>query len=326
MPRLEMEPFDQDPEGEYPVYGPHVRMPPAINADCVWCLRRSCTERTWQARERSHGTSLEVFRAQGTPFSHSRFGSVVPTALGVGSNGMVIFMYVGGEGGWSAALSVGATILSLLLSSGGFLQGGFDETAQLWGAPSVSARRGERPRPDGRLVPQSSVWVWRCLLGAACAAASLWAVARWGPRALRRWLARRLGAWGRSHRAAVARLPTEAFAGEAELRRWSAAELKEELRRLQRLAELRLGLSGGSAARATHQLLRAGGAVEKEELVEAVLRARGGDSGQSCVVCLAGYSAGEVLRVLPCGHRFHCDCVDRWLEQSRTCPLCSRRL
>lgn len=126
----------------------------------------------------------------------------------------------------------------------------------------------------------------------------------------------------------VSKLPIESFADEAALLRWSAGQLKDELRRLRILSEMKFGrFSGGSAARETHHFLRAGGAVEKKELVDAVLKARGGESGLSCAVCLATYTSGEKLRVLPCGHRFHVGCVDRWLlQQSRTCPLCAKAI
>lgn len=31
-----------------------------------------------------------------------------------------------------------------------------------------------------------------------------------------------------------------------------------------------------------------------------------------CVICLDGYSEGDVLRVLPCGHEYHCDCIGKY--------------
>lgn len=122
-------------------------------------------------------------------------------------------------------------------------------------------------------------------------------------------------------------LPTEEFVSEAELRQQSPSALKEALRKLQREAELRMSFSGGSASRDVQRLLKGGAAVEKDELVRAVLAARGGDSGLSCAICIGAYESGSKIRILPCGHRFHCECVDQWLTaQSRTCPLCSRRV
>eukprot|EP00746_Dinoflagellata_sp_MGD_P072130 gnl/MRDRNA2_/MRDRNA2_29301_c0_seq1.p1 gnl/MRDRNA2_/MRDRNA2_29301_c0~~gnl/MRDRNA2_/MRDRNA2_29301_c0_seq1.p1 ORF type:complete len:424 (+),score=70.02 gnl/MRDRNA2_/MRDRNA2_29301_c0_seq1:109-1380(+) len=42
-----------------------------------------------------------------------------------------------------------------------------------------------------------------------------------------------------------------------------------------------------------------------------------------CGVCLVDFEAGDVLRKLtPCGHRFHRQCIDRWLlEAATTCPV-----
>lgn len=42
----------------------------------------------------------------------------------------------------------------------------------------------------------------------------------------------------------------------------------------------------------------------------------------SCVVCCEAIEEGHSVRVLPCLHRFHVDCVDQWLVRSRTCPVC----
>lgn len=47
-------------------------------------------------------------------------------------------------------------------------------------------------------------------------------------------------------------------------------------------------------------------------------------SDLSCVVCCEAIEEGHNVRVLPCLHRFHVGCVDRWLVQSRTCPVCKQ--
>lgn len=41
-----------------------------------------------------------------------------------------------------------------------------------------------------------------------------------------------------------------------------------------------------------------------------------------CCICLSSYDDGVELRELPCGHHFHCACVDKWLYINATCPLC----
>uniref|UniRef100_A0ACD5XVF5 Uncharacterized protein n=1 Tax=Avena sativa TaxID=4498 RepID=A0ACD5XVF5_AVESA len=46
-----------------------------------------------------------------------------------------------------------------------------------------------------------------------------------------------------------------------------------------------------------------------------------------CAICLAEFSSGDEVRVLPtCGHGFHAACVDGWLMSSSTCPSCRRAL
>ncbi|GJM99372.1 hypothetical protein PR202_ga16465 [Eleusine coracana subsp. coracana] len=57
--------------------------------------------------------------------------------------------------------------------------------------------------------------------------------------------------------------------------------------------------------------------------VVVVVHVRDGED-EECAVCLAAYSGGEEVRVLPaCRHGFHRDCVDRWLlTRAPTCPVC----
>ena len=43
--------------------------------------------------------------------------------------------------------------------------------------------------------------------------------------------------------------------------------------------------------------------------------------GFTCSVCLCDLVAGEMVRTLPCKHRFHQSCIDAWLtENSHVCP------
>jgi len=49
-----------------------------------------------------------------------------------------------------------------------------------------------------------------------------------------------------------------------------------------------------------------------------------------CSICLDDFQAGQLQRVLPCGHVFHAPCVDEWLVAGLTrsgegvCPLCKQ--
>lgn len=46
-------------------------------------------------------------------------------------------------------------------------------------------------------------------------------------------------------------------------------------------------------------------------------------SEEACVICLDEFSLGEQVRKLPCGHEYHCECIDPWLTiKSASCPLC----
>ena len=45
-----------------------------------------------------------------------------------------------------------------------------------------------------------------------------------------------------------------------------------------------------------------------------------------CTICLSDFEVQEELRVLPCGHAFHCDCVDQWLTLHGNCPNCRKDL
>ncbi|CAN6326323.1 unnamed protein product [Urochloa humidicola] len=60
-------------------------------------------------------------------------------------------------------------------------------------------------------------------------------------------------------------------------------------------------------------------AYRKEEAAAA-----GGEAEErECAVCLAAMAEGEAARLLPlCMHVFHRGCVDVWLRERSTCPVC----
>jgi hypothetical protein len=52
------------------------------------------------------------------------------------------------------------------------------------------------------------------------------------------------------------------------------------------------------------------------------------DNKDMCAICLMDYVEEEMLRELPCGHRFHVGCVDQWFRSSGSlsCPMCKARV
>ncbi|XP_061399938.1 E3 ubiquitin-protein ligase goliath [Musca vetustissima] len=41
-----------------------------------------------------------------------------------------------------------------------------------------------------------------------------------------------------------------------------------------------------------------------------------------CAICIEAYKPSDLIRVLPCKHEFHKNCIDPWLIEHRTCPMC----
>ncbi|XP_028389396.1 E3 ubiquitin-protein ligase RLIM-like [Phyllostomus discolor] len=50
------------------------------------------------------------------------------------------------------------------------------------------------------------------------------------------------------------------------------------------------------------------------------------DTLNECSICISEYREGSQLRILPCSHEFHVHCIDRWLSDNSTCPICRRNV
>eukprot|EP00978_Attheya_sp_CCMP212_P043953 scaffold295671_cov24-Attheya_sp.AAC.1 len=45
-----------------------------------------------------------------------------------------------------------------------------------------------------------------------------------------------------------------------------------------------------------------------------------------CNICLEEFQTGEKIRKLSCSHRFHKQCIDRWLGTVASCPICKHEI
>ncbi|XP_051121891.1 E3 ubiquitin-protein ligase SDIR1-like [Andrographis paniculata] len=67
---------------------------------------------------------------------------------------------------------------------------------------------------------------------------------------------------------------------------------------------------------------------KKQESANANANAKAAASDEddlTCSVCLEQVNGGELVRTLPCLHQFHMNCIDPWLQQQGTCPVCKFR-
>jgi len=110
------------------------------------------------------------------------------------------------------------------------------------------------------------------------------------------------------------------YMARAEARRADARRRREE-----RLRALNAALD------AHMQAGLAGTEVPPAEAVEAMINNHTvtstwstGPAGAQCVICVEDLTEGESVRTLPCGHVYHQECIDLWLQRSRLCPLCKR--
>ena len=45
-----------------------------------------------------------------------------------------------------------------------------------------------------------------------------------------------------------------------------------------------------------------------------------------CPICKEMYQEDEVIKELYCGHIYHTQCIERWLQQEKKCPCCNTEI
>nr|XP_034342000.1 E3 ubiquitin-protein ligase RLIM-like [Arvicanthis niloticus] len=50
------------------------------------------------------------------------------------------------------------------------------------------------------------------------------------------------------------------------------------------------------------------------------------DKLNQCSICITPYTQNSKIRVLPCLHEYHDECIDRWLIDNATCPICRKHI
>ncbi|XP_019195002.1 PREDICTED: probable E3 ubiquitin-protein ligase RHC1A [Ipomoea nil] len=60
--------------------------------------------------------------------------------------------------------------------------------------------------------------------------------------------------------------------------------------------------------------------------IEAMPVVKVGEDGIDCAICLAEFELGGEAKAMPCNHRYHPDCIDKWLQIHGSCPLCRYKM
>ncbi|KAK4358065.1 hypothetical protein RND71_023675 [Anisodus tanguticus] len=61
------------------------------------------------------------------------------------------------------------------------------------------------------------------------------------------------------------------------------------------------------------------------EALQSVEICEEGEKGE-CAICLDELRVGGVVKEMPCKHRFHGDCVEKWLKIHGSCPICRYKM
>lgn len=68
---------------------------------------------------------------------------------------------------------------------------------------------------------------------------------------------------------------------------------------------------------------------DRSKILQA-LQSADNTSAKMCSICFNDYASGEQLKVLPCGHKYHKECIEQWFRLSMNytdnplkCPYCN---
>ncbi|KAL3783370.1 hypothetical protein HJC23_013415 [Cyclotella cryptica] len=65
---------------------------------------------------------------------------------------------------------------------------------------------------------------------------------------------------------------------------------------------------------------------KEEDLSSSTTKTTGNVDYGTCGICLEDYQKGEQKKTLACPHSFHKECIDRWLKQVASCPVCKKEV
>ena len=47
---------------------------------------------------------------------------------------------------------------------------------------------------------------------------------------------------------------------------------------------------------------------------------------KECIICLKEFESKDNVKVLPCKHVYHKDCILKWMDKTKECPKCRTQI
>ena len=55
-----------------------------------------------------------------------------------------------------------------------------------------------------------------------------------------------------------------------------------------------------------------------------IMWSKGKTNEESCSICFEDFEVGAKVKQLKCGHDYCQECIDKWLENEKRCPVCNK--
>lgn len=119
--------------------------------------------------------------------------------------------------------------------------------------------------------------------------------------------------------------PGEVLPAPVRRRQQLVAHLRERLRNLGMMGvPLHQIIMMGNGGHQPGELAPERKATKKEINALPKCRVRADEDLGACCICLDEMTKGVQVRKLPCNHKYHPKCIDKWLERNKCCPMCKQ--
>ncbi|KAM7506767.1 hypothetical protein LguiA_017220 [Lonicera macranthoides] len=85
-------------------------------------------------------------------------------------------------------------------------------------------------------------------------------------------------------------------------------------------------MSSDSESLLSDILNKEGPAPASKASIEAMPAVKVTEEGTECSICLTEFEVGGEVKEMPCKHKYHSDCIEKWLGIHGSCPVCRYKM